>query len=78
MEEEDIPEFEPDLLEGGAAVAALLQKAAAPVTTRPAKGEPSEHPGLEHEVARPYDFVEPLEDQGEEHPVRKPKKEGSG
>jgi hypothetical protein len=75
VEEEEIPEFEPDILEGSAAVAALLMKASSPSPARAPVGEPTEHSGMEHEVAKPYDFVEPVEDQGEEHPVRKPKPE---
>jgi hypothetical protein len=36
---------------------------------QPEPSEPIEHHGLEHEVAKPYDFFEPVEDDGEEHPV---------
>jgi hypothetical protein len=36
---------------------------------KPEESEPIEHHGLEHEVAKPYDFFEPVEDDGEEYPV---------
>lgn len=76
VEEEEVPEFEPEVLQGSAAVASLLKKAKAPPS--PVKPEPIEDDGMEHDVARPYDFFDAIEAKGEEHPVQTVKRKEGG
>lgn len=73
---EEVPEFGPEVLKGGAAVASLLKKAKA--SSKPPRPDVIEDRGMEHEVARPYDFFDAIEDQAEEHPVHRAKRKDDG